>query len=183
MGSARKGGCVLKRSVASAFFVVWVIACHARAEQAQRTVAGWVETLTFAETGLALPAKLDTGAKTSALDARDVVEFSRDGEAWVRFRIGENEPTVEARVVGERRVRSSLGRKTRLTVGLWVCFAQERRRVLFALGEREDMNYRVILGRRALEGRVWVDSERKFLLPPGCPPKAPAKASSEEGIK
>lgn len=140
---------------------------------------GWLEPLVFPETGLRVVAKLDTGAKTSVLDAEDVSEFQRDGEPWVRFGLrkkrGQGSAHVfEARVVGERKVRAAVGVATRKLVDLWVCVAGERRRILFALGRRDAMNYRVILGRRALEGRLLVDAERKFTSEPGCTPPGAA---------
>lgn len=140
-------------------------------------VAGWLETLTFPDNGLAVTAKLDTGAKTSAIDAEEVEDFEKDGETWVRFAVRQKKNATErrwfeARVAGEKRIRTSFGRETRRTVSLWVCLGGDRRRVLFTLGSRDHMNYRVILGRRALEGRLLVDSGDKFVLEAGCPVEA-----------
>lgn len=147
------------------------------AADSQAQVAGWLETLTFPDNALAVTAKLDTGAKTSAIDAEDVEDFEKDGEAWVRFAVRQKKNSnerrwFEARVAGEKRIRTSFGRETRRTVNLWVCLGGDRRRVLFTLGSRDHMNYRVILGRRALEGRLLVDSGEKFMLEAGCPAEA-----------
>jgi hypothetical protein len=143
------------------------------AAAAEPRPAGWLEALVFPDTGLRVVAKLDTGAKTSSLDAEDVTFFEKDGARWARFGLrrkrGAEVRRFEARVVGERGIRSAEGREKRPLVDLWVCLAGERRRVLFTLSRRDDMNYRVILGRRALEGRLLVDSARKFTVEPGCP--------------
>src|SRR5690349_10189800 len=64
-----------------AIAVAVALGAPARAES-PRSV-GWLEPVVFPDTGLRLVAKLDTGAKTSALDAEDVTPFSKDGEAWV----------------------------------------------------------------------------------------------------
>jgi hypothetical protein len=135
---------------------------------------GWLEPLVFPDAQLRLTAKLDTGAKTSALDAEKIEFFERDGERWARFQIrrrrgSDDVRTFEARVVRDRSIRSANGREVRPVVDLWVCLAGQRRRVLFTLGNRSHMNYRVILGRRALEGRLAVDAARKFTTEPGCP--------------
>lgn len=139
-----------------------------------KKTAGWLETLTFPDNGLEVTAKLDTGAKSSAIDAESVESFEKDGQPWVRFAVrskkeSDDKKWFEARVTGKKRIRTSFGRETRRTVNLWVCLGGRRQRVLFTLGERERMNYRVILGRRALEGRLLVDSELKFLLSSTCP--------------
>jgi hypothetical protein len=152
----------------------------AGAAEAQKV--GWLEPVVFPEAGLRVVAKLDTGAKTSSLDAEDVTTFEKDGEQWVRFGLrrkrGDGEARMfEARLVGTRKVRGALGQNARPLVDLWLCIAGERRRVLFTLSERRHMNYRVILGRRALEGRLMVDSGRKFTSDPGCPASEPTGAA------
>lgn len=139
-----------------------------------KETAGWLETLVFPDNGLEVTAKLDTGAKSSAIDAENVENFLKDGQPWVRFSVrskkgSDDKRVFEARVTGKKRIRTSFGQETRRTVNLWVCLGGLRRRVLFTLGERDTMIYRVILGRRALEGRLVVDSEMKFLLGNTCP--------------
>lgn len=135
-------------------------------------VVGWLEAAVFPDARLRVVAKLDTGAKTSALDAERIAYFQRDGAKWVRFELrrrkGREPRTLEGRVVGEKRIRTSVGEEVRPLVDLWLCLAGERRRVLFSLSGRAGMNYRVLLGRRALEGRVAVDASRKFTVEPGC---------------
>jgi hypothetical protein len=147
----------------------------ALASATEPRVVGWLEPVVFPDNGLRVVAKLDTGAKTSSLDAEDVTPLDRAGERWVRFALrkkrGKGEPRwFEARVVGDRKIRTAVGEETRPLVDLWLCVAGDKRRVLFSLGTRADMNYRVILGRRALEGRLAVDSGRKFTADPACPP-------------
>lgn len=151
-----------------------LLALSLPARAAEPVVAGWLEKVVLPDTGLEVTAKLDTGAKTSSIDAEDVEPFDRDGEPWVRFGVRTGKGLTgelrrfEARLVGEKVIRGALGRQQRMLVDLWLCVAGERRRVLFTLVDRDEMNYRVILGRRALEGRLLVDSARTYLLAPGC---------------
>ena len=79
--------------------------------------------------------------------------------------------TFEAKVVSEKRIRDASGDVLkRPVVELEVCLSGQRRKELFALGSRSAMNYRVILGRRALAGRgLVVDVAKKFTTQPGCP--------------
>ncbi len=147
----------------------WVLASTARAEV--RTV-GWLERVLLPEGGVRLVAKLDTGAKSSAIDAEDVELFERGGATWARFstRAGKHgaRAKVEARVVGETKVRSSLGRQARLEVELEACVAGERRRLTFTLSRRREMNYPMLLGREAMERWLAVDPSRTFTVEPGC---------------
>ena len=88
----------------------------------ERSVAGWREWIHLPELGLGpLVAKLDTGARTSALHAEDLSFFERDGLRHVRFRVplvgrrpcalaqAEGCRTLEAPVRGYQRVRNSGG--------------------------------------------------------------------------
>jgi hypothetical protein len=133
---------------------------------------GWLEHVALPEAGLRLVAKLDTGAKSSAIDAEDVEPFERDGARWVRFttRGGKRggRARLEGRVVGEARVRSSLGRQSRVEVELSACVAGGRRNLTFTLARRQGLNYPVLLGREAMVGWLAVDPSRTFTVEPGC---------------
>src|SRR5690606_36499755 len=50
-----------------------------------KTIYGLNEHVAIPDFGLEVPAKLDTGAQTASLSARDIERFKRDGKAWVRF--------------------------------------------------------------------------------------------------
>jgi len=54
---------------------------------AELSVVGWVERVVINPGSLSLRAKLDTGAKTSSLNAADMTFVTRDGRRWVRFQI------------------------------------------------------------------------------------------------
>ncbi|MEB0151207.1 RimK/LysX family protein, partial [Pseudomonas sp. CCC2.2] len=51
----------------------------------EKTVYGLNEYAELTGIDLLVAAKLDTGAKTASLSARDLKRFKRDGESWVRF--------------------------------------------------------------------------------------------------
>ncbi len=144
----------------------------ATSAQAEPRVLGWLEPITVGDAGTRLVAKLDTGAKTSSLDATDIQPFEKNGAAWVRFGIRPQKKgapvRIEARIIGERKIRSAVGHDERLVVELPTCIAGTKQRTQFTLSERGGMNYRVILGRRALEGAFAVDSARTLTTEPNC---------------
>ncbi len=110
------------------------------------------------ELGLPLmKAKVDTGARTSCLHAFDLETFKRDSADWVRFSvhpIQENTEEVvecEAPIADRRPVRDSGGHteeriviKTCMTIGDW------RDEIEMTLTSRDDMRFRILLGRTAI---------------------------------
>ncbi|MBP8127982.1 MAG: ATP-dependent zinc protease [Candidatus Hydrogenedentes bacterium] len=134
-----------------------------------RTVIGWSEYVDFPEWGiLGVRAKVDTGARTSALHVEDIEAL---GDGQVRFHVvtGRKRPfrrtAVCAKVVKWGRVRSSSGHytvrcfvKTRIRVG------PVEKEVELSLVSREKMLYRMLLGRRALTRDFLVDVSRRRML-------------------
>jgi hypothetical protein len=119
-----------------------------------------------------LKAKVDTGARSSALHAWSVEEFTRDGERWLRFVVHPWQRDVltsvvcEARCVGERLVRSSLGHsETRPVILTPVEIGGRRFETELTLTNRDAMGFRMLLGRLAVRGRFVVDPNRSFVQP------------------
>ena len=140
-------------------------------------VLGWKETVALPALGHArLLAKLDTGARTSALHAGDLV-ISQEGEqAWVTFDL----PDVSAASLGdsaprrfclplleERRIKSSIGSaQVRPVVALALTLAGETWTTEVTLTDRSDMELPMLIGRTALKGRFVVDPARTRLAGP-----------------
>lgn len=137
-----------------------------------KAVIGWREWVTLPD--LAIPhikAKVDTGAKTSALHAFYVRPFERNGEPWVRFGVHPLQSSVakvvecEARVKDVRRVTDSGGHAEMRPVIETTLLVQGVKRVIeLTLTDRENMMFRMLLGRSALKRRFVVDSGKSFLL-------------------
>ncbi|QZY29072.1 ATP-dependent zinc protease family protein [Nocardioides coralli] len=135
------------------------------------TIAGWREWVSLP--GLGVPwvkAKLDTGARSSAIHAFDIHEFDRDGEAWVRYSIhpwqrsGVDAVDCESRVVAQRHVRSSSGHtQERYVVNLDVSLVGRVVSAEVTLSRRDEMGFRMLVGREALRGSFLVDSGRSYL--------------------
>lgn len=117
----------------------------------------------------ALHGKIDTGAYRSSLHAQDVEVFTKDDAEWVRFVTHSQdgrEVACEALIAFRKRVKSSTGEaKERL-------FLRTRFRtarglewpVLMSLADRSEMNFPLLIGRRALSGRFVVDTAGSHLL-------------------
>jgi hypothetical protein len=130
-----------------------------------------------------LAAKVDTGARTSALHVENVRELPR---GRVRFdvrlhrRLPERRVTVEAAIHRRGRVRSTSGdAEPRLFVAVGIHVGPVRKRVELGLVDRKNMIYRMLLGRSALSGSFLVDSGRRFLLSRSRPVMPRAEEASD----
>ncbi|MDH5499566.1 MAG: RimK/LysX family protein [Gammaproteobacteria bacterium] len=133
---------------------------------------GWREWVSLPGLGIsAIKAKVDTGARTSALHAFEVRTFSEGHRERVEFKMHPRQYDYEtvivcvADVVDERTVTDSGGHSeqryvilTELRVGS-VSWPVE-----ITLTARDDMRFRMLIGRTALKGRALVDSSRSYVV-------------------
>lgn len=139
-------------------------------------VLGWVEKAELKPWDIKVKAKLDSGALTSSIDARDIASFTRDGEDWVRFRFRlEDEDTgdtvteeVERPLYRTLTVRGAGGRDQRPVVLLKLCIGNTVYEEQFSLRDRSAMNYPVLLGRRTLGHLGHLDVGRTFTRDAEC---------------
>ena len=141
-------------------------------ENNEHIVVGWREWLALPDLGVAsIKAKVDTGARTSALHAFAVEPFDKDGELWVKFGMHPyqnntvKETWCEAKVTDQRAVTDSGGHteqrnviETSLTLGnkTWTIEA--------TLTNRDSMLFRMLLGRTAMSaGNIVVNPALSYL--------------------
>jgi hypothetical protein len=155
-----------------------------------RRVLGWREWVELPDLGVrGLKAKLDTGARTSSLHAFKLRRFRRDGVDMVRFEIhpvqrsSASTVVAEAEVCGERTVRASNGQEeTRLMIATTLALGEDRWPIEVTLTRRDEMGFRMLLGRQALAGRATVDPAASFLAEAGgVVPKATSAAKGRKG--
>ena len=133
---------------------------------------GWREWVTLPELNLpAIKAKVDTGARTSALHAFNVQPFSEAGRDRVEFLIHPKQlnndvvATCRADVVDRRVVTDSGGhREERWVIESPVRIGAHEWRIELTLTARDDMRFRMLLGRNALKKRALVDSSRSYMV-------------------
>ncbi len=136
------------------------------------SVLGWREWVSLPELGIAaIKAKVDTGAKTSALHAHYIRPFEENGQLWVTFGLHPHQKDTAssidciARVKDRRPVTDSGGHtERRFVIETSVCMNHRRFPIEITLTDRENMRFRMLLGRSALKGLFLVDSQQSFLL-------------------
>lgn len=133
---------------------------------------GWREWLALPELGIpAIKAKIDTGAKTSALHAFKLETFTSNGREYVRFwlhplqRKTEIELVCVAPIADQRLIRDSGGhQEQRYIINTPVLLNGNQWPVEVSLTSRENMSFRMLLGRSALKhGALLVDPGRSYL--------------------
>jgi hypothetical protein len=131
---------------------------------------GWREWVALPELGIDnIKVKVDTGARTSALHTFAMEFIERDGEEWVRIGVhpiqkSDKEWFTEARVIDKRVVRDSGGHEElRPVIETLVRLGKHQFRAELTLTSRDNMKFRMLLGRKALEERFLVDSQGSYL--------------------
>ncbi len=134
----------------------------------QLLVIGAVENVILPTAGMRMEARIDTGATTSSIDARDVKLYERDGKKWVSFRLFDrvSQKSSEIELPLKRTVlikRHNAKSSERYVVELPILMGNISTAVEFTLADRESFEYPVLIGRNFLNGRAVVDVGSSFL--------------------
>ena len=136
----------------------------------QIATVGWRELADLPELGLAgVPAKIDTGARTSSLHAHVLEEIERDGESFIRFAVDWDgiRHECEAIHVDVRGITSSNGEtQRRYVIKTPLSIGGTQFRAEISLADRSDMQFPMLIGRSSLRRRFLVDSGHSWLQTP-----------------
>ncbi|MBX9756194.1 MAG: ATP-dependent zinc protease, partial [Pseudomonadaceae bacterium] len=129
---------------------------------AEPTLYGRYEKIGLPELKQTLKAKMDTGAYTASLSARDIELFKRDGEEWVRFRLaakGVDDTLYEHLVARISKIKNraeesddedAVAISKRPVIDLQLCLGDQLRTVEVNLVDRSGFNYPLLIGAKAL---------------------------------
>ncbi|AMK33342.1 retropepsin-like aspartic peptidase RloA2 [Pseudomonas mosselii] len=142
---------------------------------AEPTLYGRYENIALPEIGETLKAKMDTGAYTASLSAKDIEQFTRDGEDWVRFRLATkdaNGKVYEHKLARISKIKNRADEEDegdvpelsrRPVVDLELCLGDVKRTVEVNLVDRSSFNYPLLVGAKALrEFKAAVNPAKKF---------------------
>jgi hypothetical protein len=118
-----------------------------------------------------MKAKIDTGARTSAIHAFDIKLYKKRGQDWVRFAVHPYQkndtdirtctcPVRESRVV----TNSGGSREQRLVIETQLTMGNQSWPIEMTLTNRDQMGFRMLLGRTAIKGRFLVDPGKSFCI-------------------
>lgn len=154
------------------FFIPLVLLAPFQGYAKEKKRIGWIENVKIYPGELQFKAKLDTGAYNSSINAKNIVEFERDGEVWVRFdAVNKNRisTTIELPVVKEVVVKRHFGEKQkRYAVMLGVCLGKTYKETQVSLIDRDGFLYAMLIGRNFLKGDFMIDPDDKYTTSPKC---------------
>ena len=146
----------------------------------EKKIIGWREWVKLPDLGVPfIKAKVDTGARTSSLHAFDLEIIKRRGVDVARFTVlpeqRKNNPEiiVEAKVAEYRYVKSSTGHQSKRPVILTnIELHGEKWPIELTLANRDEMGFRMLLGRESFKGKMLIDVSKSFC---SVKPERPAK--------
>ena len=133
----------------------------------EKVTIGAVEDVMLLPWKVTLPARIDTGAATSSLDARELTV--RDNKAVFRLPNEYGGLKLSLPIIELRNIESAFGREQRPVVEIELCLGRKRFRTQVTLKDRSRVKYPFLVGRRALQEHFLVDVSRSNVFPPSCP--------------
>lgn len=142
-----------------------------RTDASEKIRIGVSEDVMLLPWGIVLPARVDTGAASSSLDARDIKIKGNT----VTFKLAPQYSGIELSlpIVKRKTIRSAEARERRVVVELEICIASKRLRVKVNLNDRSGVQYPMLLGRNILMKNFVIDCAQTKCTVPDCPETPP----------
>ncbi|WP_228290921.1 ATP-dependent zinc protease family protein [Shewanella cyperi] len=144
-------------------------ACEA-SPLSDKFVLGEVEMVRVDELKTRFPTRIDTGAESSSLDARNILVFERDGRKWVRFDVflqGEDKPpsSFEAKVARFVRIKQDAegNDERRPVIHAHLKIGKYSAETDLNLTDRSHLEYPLLLGRQFMKDIAVVDVSQSFI--------------------
>jgi hypothetical protein len=152
-------------------FAIFSLGGGEMTEGKEKVTLGLVENVILLPWKVKLPARIDTGATTSSLDAREITIQDQ----MVQFRLPEKYGGLQLKlpIVDWRTVRSAEARERRPVVEVDLCVGPQKLRVRVNLNDRSRVKYPLIIGRNVLRKNFVVDCMRNHCAPPVCAEDSP----------
>jgi len=154
------------RAVAAfCFFLLFAIDTVSGGDECNgKIVIGAAESVYIPSAKMKMEARIDTGATTTSIDARDIEVLERDGKKWVKFilvdREGNSTAEIEKRVVKIVPIkRHGMEDQKRYAVKMKIMMGDKAQLVLVTLADRSRFDFPVLIGRNFLRGEYLVDVE------------------------
>ena len=162
--------------IEAAFLAFLVIPASVSQAKDQPVVHGWIEEGLLLPEDVSVKIKLDTGAKTSSMDAKNLEPFEKANEHWVRFNVDVKDSDsgklvsvpFERKVERNVKLRGAGGEERRPVVLMKICIGKKIYNEEFSLKDRGKMLYPVLIGRNTLKNLGPVDVSRTFTMEPNC---------------
>ena len=148
------------------------LACVTPTRSQEKLVAGWIENVGVYPGNLLIRAKLDTGARHSSLNAKEIKKFERHGETWIQFYVVDRRGKkyhFEQKVHRYAKIKEhGAAPDSRPVILLGICLGSVYKEVEVNLEDRSNFNYPLLIGRSFLKGSIVVDPSAKFTTKPEC---------------
>jgi hypothetical protein len=132
----------------------------------EKITIGEVEDVLLMPWGVRLPTRIDTGAATSSLDARDLKVKDNMAEFKLPKKFGNLR--IHLPVIGWQDIRSADFKEKRPVVEITICMGPKVLHAEVNLNDRSTVKYPLILGRNVLKDNFVVDCGKSHCLPPSC---------------
>lgn len=125
-------------------------------------IVGGVETVYLPPFDISFQARMDTGAETSSIDAKNIHPFERDGEKWISFDIinrkNNQRHHFERPIIRKTNIIRTAQEEKRYVVLFDIKMGNELIEAEFTLNDRSKFEYQVLIGRNIINGRFLIDT-------------------------